>query len=459
MAAPVYSYICIDLKSYYASVECVARNLDPLKANLLVADESRTDQTICLAVSPSLKAHGVPSRPRLFEAKSAIRDAEAREKMTIEYIIAKPRMQLYLDTSADIYYIYLKHIAAEDIHVYSIDECFIHAAPYLHLYGGDARALAMTLIRDVLEKTGITATVGLGTNLYLAKIAMDIVAKKSPPDKDGVRIAALDEESFKHLLWDHVPITDFWMIAGGTAAKLYAHDMFTMGDIARMSLVNEEMLYRLFGVDAELIIDHAWGMESCTMPLIKSYKSKSSSRSIGQVLTHAYTFSEALTVFTEMADKMAFDLTARGLLSRKFVFYVCYDHESVDRGLYHGPVYLDFYGRMIPPHTVSTVTLLSPTASSRPIREALTERFRQLVPPQMLIRRLGIAAEQVISDDSLWQMDFFSDYERLKEEHDLQHAILKLREKYGPNLIVRGIDFLEGATTRERNGQVGGHSA
>ena len=274
-------YICIDLKSYYASVECVARGLDPLRARLLVADESRTDQTICLAVSPALKAVGVPSRPRLFEARRAIREAEARSRTHIEYIVAPPRMQLYLDTSAEIYGIYLRYVSQEDIHVYSIDECFIHAAPYLHLYHGSAHDLAMTLIRDVLKSTGITATVGIGTNLYLAKVAMDIVAKKAPPDRDGVRIAELDEKSYCRLLWPHVPITDFWMVAAGTSRRLYAHDMFTMGDVARMSLRNEEMLYSLFGVNAELLIDHAWGQEHCTMEDIKAYRPSSRSRSVG----------------------------------------------------------------------------------------------------------------------------------------------------------------------------------
>ena len=307
-------YICIDLKSYYASVECVARGLDPLRARLLVADESRTDQTICLAVSPALKAVGVPSRPRLFEARRAIREAEARSRTHIEYIVAPPRMQLYLDTSAEIYGIYLRYVSQEDIHVYSIDECFIHAAPYLHLYHGSAHDLAMTLIRDVLKSTGITATVGIGTNLYLAKVAMDIVAKKAPPDRDGVRIAELDEKSYCRLLWPHVPITDFWMVAAGTSRRLYAHDMFTMGDVARMSLRNEEMLYSLFGVNAELLIDHAWGQEHCTMEDIKAYRPSSRSRSVGQVLSRPYRFREALAVFQEMAEKVAYDLTARALV-------------------------------------------------------------------------------------------------------------------------------------------------
>ena len=452
-------YICIDLKSYYASVECVARGLDPLRARLLVADESRTDQTICLAVSPALKAVGVPSRPRLFEARRAIREAEARSRTHIEYIVAPPRMQLYLDTSAEIYSIYLRYVSQEDIHVYSIDECFIHAAPYLHLYHGSAHDLAMTLIRDVLKSTGITATVGIGTNLYLAKVAMDIVAKKAPPDRDGVRIAELDEKSYCRLLWPHVPITDFWMVAAGTSRRLYAHDMFTMGDVARMSLRNEEMLYSLFGVNAELLIDHAWGQEHCTMEDIKAYRPSSRSRSVGQVLSRPYHFREALAVFQEMAEKVAYDLTARALVAKTFVFYVCYDHESVDQGLYHGPLYMDFYGRLIPPHTVATVHLLSPSASSREIRDLLSSRFESDVPPQLLIRRLGIAAEDVQSSDMLRQLDFFTDYETQEKERHLQETVLDLRGKHGLNVILKGTDFVPGATTRERNQQIGGHQA
>lgn len=453
------TYICIDLKSYYASVECVARGLDPLKAHLLVADESRTDQTICLAVSPALKALGVPSRPRLFEARRAIREAEARQHCRVEYIVAPPRMQVYLDTSAEIYGIYLRYISEEDIHVYSIDECFIHAGPYLHLYRDSARRLAMTLIRDVLRETGITATVGIGTNLYLAKVAMDIVAKKAPPDQNGVRIADLDEKSYCRLLWPHVPITDFWMVAGGTSRRLYAHDMFTMGDIARVSLHNEELLYSLFGVNAELLIDHAWGQEKCTMEEIKSYVPSAHSRSVGQVLSRPYPFQEALAVFQEMAEKIAYDLTARSLVAKTFVFYVCYDHESVDRGLYHGPLYVDFYGRLIPPHTVSTVHLLSPSASSREIRELLARRFEETVPRQLLIRRLGIAAENVQASDDFRQIDFFTDYDTQEKECRLQETVLDLREKYGLNTILKGTDFVPGATGRERNQQIGGHQA
>ena len=465
---PGRTCICIDLKSFYASVECVARGLDPLKACLLVADASRTDKTICLAVSPALKAIGVSSRPRLFEAKQAIRLYEAAHHTHVDYITAVPRMAEYIRVSSEIYAVYRKYIAEDDIHVYSIDECFMDVTPYLHLYRDSAAAenvsparfLAMAMVRDVLASTGITATVGIGTNLYLAKVAMDIVAKKSPPDLNGVRIAELDEEDYRIQLWSHRPLTDFWQIGPGTARRLITHGMRTMGDIAAVSQSNEEMLYRLFGVNAELLIDHAWGIEPTLMSDIKAYRSASHSLSAGQVLPRPYRYDEALVIFREMADGLAADLVDRHLQAAAVVWYVSFDPASLEACPdYTGPVCVDFYGRLHPAHAGGTVRFPVPTNSVREIRDAAADAFRRLVNPALLARRIMLCAEDVRSESSTVQLDLFTDYAARERELHLQHAMLSLRKKYGRNILFKGMNLLEGATAMERNRQIGGHRA
>ena len=395
MQRPVY--IAIDLKSYYASVECVERGQNPLTFNLLVADESRTDKTICLAVSPSLKAIGVPSRPRLFEARQAIRRYEAQQRTKVSYVVAKPQMALYEKVSAKIYSIYLKYISTQDIHVYSIDEVFIEATHYMELYRAPSEAagmstphyLTMTMIRDVLKNTGITATAGIGANLYLAKVAMDIVAKKAPPDKDGVRIAELDEMSYRMLLWTHTPLTAFWQIGPGKARRLAKYGLYTMGDIAQMSITDEEWLYKQFGIDAEILIDHAWGKELCTLADIKNYHPKANSRSVGQVLPRPYRFDEARLVYSEMIDQLALDLVTRGVKTKELSFWVSFDSASLDElPSYDGPVSLDFYGRLHPGHVVGSVRLRTQTSSTKEILDALLYAFDAKVDHRLLIRRL-----------------------------------------------------------------------
>jgi len=463
MGQPVY--IAIDLKSYYASVECVERGENPLTFNLLVADETRTDKTICLAVSPSLKAIGVPSRPRLFEAKQAIRLYEAQHHSRVSYVIAKPQMALYEKVSAKIYSIYLKYVATTDIHVYSIDEVFIEATHYMDLYGKEAaRAnmstphyLAMTMIRDVLKNTGITATAGIGTNLYLAKVAMDIVAKKAPPDKDGVRIAELDEMSYRMLLWCHQPLTAFWQVGPGKARRLARYGIYTMGDIAQMSVADEEFLYRLFGIDAEILIDHAWGMEPCTLADIKNYRPKANSRSVGQVLPRPYKFDEARLVFSEMIDQLALDLVTKGVKTKELSFWVSFDPVSLEElPSYDGPVSLDYYGRLHPGHVVGTVRLRAHTSSTKEIMEALLYAFDMKVDHRLLIRRLGVAAGNL--QEGCVQLDIFTDYAAQEREERLQQTLLAIRRKYsGPKSLIKGKNMLEGATAIERSQQIGGH--
>ncbi len=461
-------YIAIDMKSFYASVECISRGLDPLRANLLVADASRSDQTICLAVSPALKAIGVPSRPRLFEAKQAIRRYEKAHHTRVYYYTAVPRMAEYERISAQIYSVYLRYAAPEDIHVYSIDECFIDCTPYLHLYEADARAAgqktahyyAMTIIRDVLKETGITATVGIGTNLYLAKIAMDIVAKKRAPDADGVRIAELDEFSYRYLLWDHRPLTDFWQIGRGKARRLHRYYMFTMGDIAERSQTDEEWFYREFGIDGEILIDHAWGIEPVTMADIKNYKTDAKSISSGQVLPRPYKYPEAKLVFSEMTDDICADLLQKNLVSRGFSWWVIYDYKSLEYNPhYNGPLAIDFYGRLHPRHSNGTIRLNDPTNSHQIISEALIGQFDQKTDHSLLFRRLGISANDVRRDLGNYQLNLFTDYERLDKERRIQGAMLEIRKKYGKNAIVKGMNLLEGATAIERNTQIGGHKA
>ena len=463
MQCPVY--IAIDLKSYYASVECVERGEDPLTFNLLVADESRTDKTICLAVSPSLKAMGVPSRPRLFEARQAIRLYEAEHHTKVQYIVAKPQMALYEKVSAKIYSIYLKYIAAQDIHVYSIDEVFIEATHYMQLYSKEAAQegmstphfLAMKMIRDVLKNTGITATAGIGTNLYLAKVAMDIVAKKAPPDQDGVRIAELDEMSYRMLLWCHQPLTAFWQIGPGKARRLAKYGIYTMGDIAQMSIADEEFLYRLFGIDAEILIDHAWGKEPCTLADIKNYRPKANSRSVGQVLSRPYRFDEARLVFSEMIDQLALDLVTRGVKTKELSFWVSFDPASLEElPSYDGPVSLDYYGRLHPGHVVGSVRLRTHTSSTREIMEALLYAFDSKVDHRLLIRRLGVVAGNLQEGGE--QLDFFTDYAAREREARLQRTLLEVRRKYStPKALIKGKNMLEGATAIERSQQIGGH--
>lgn len=462
------TYICIDLKSYYASVECVARGLDPLRANLLVADESRTDQTICLAVSPALKAKGLPGRPRLFEAKQKIKEYEMRQNTKLEYVIAAPRMAEYERISAQIYGIYLRYIAPEDIHIYSIDECFLDCTGYLHAYQDEAerlginsaRAMAMTMIQDVLKETGITATVGIGTNLYLAKVAMDIVAKKSPADENGVRIAELNEDSYKFLLWSHRPLTDFWQIGRGKAKRLEKAFIFTMGDIAARTQWDEEYFYKTFGVDAEILIDHAWGIEPVTMRDIKSYKTAAHSVSSGQVLPRPYTYPEARLILSEMTDGLCADLYAKCLTSRHYSWWAVYDHRSMEAcPEYDGPVSVDFYGRLHPKHTGGVVKLISATNASRSVGAPMLQSFDTKADHRLLFRKLTVCANEVAEEDSVMQLSVFTDFQRQERERRLQGAMHEVRKKFGADALFKGISLLDGMTARERSKQIGGHKA
>ena len=461
-------YIAIDMKSFYASVECVARGLDPLKTKLLVADSSRSDQTICLAVSPALKAIGVPSRPRLFEAKQAIEQYEKAHNTKVFYITAVPRMLEYEKVSAQIYGIFLKYVAAEDIHVYSIDESFIDCTPYLHLYEeaamrthqNPAHVMALTMIKDVLKQTGITATVGIGTNLYLAKVAMDIVAKKAPADKDGVRIAALTEDSYRILLWPHKPLTDFWQIGHGKARRLERNMMFTMGDVAERSQIDEEWFYRTFGIDAEILIDHAWGIEPVTMHDIKSYKSDNYSLSNGQVLPRPYKYEEACIVLKEMIDILCCDMYKKNLVSSKFTWWISFDYKSLEYcPHYDGPLAIDWYGRLHPAHAGGTVNLRTATNISKLVSDAILNDVIKKTDHRILFRKLGICACNIESDGGYYQMDLFTDYDAINRERQIHEALLNIRTRYGANSMLKGINFLDGATTRERNVQIGGHKA
>ncbi len=461
-------YAAIDMKSFYASVECVFRNLDPLKAKLLVADESRSDQTICLAVSPALKAIGVPSRPRLFEAKQAIRQYEAATRTKVSYLTAVPRMAEYERVSAQIYSIFLRYAAPEDIHVYSIDESFIDCTPYLHAYREEAERqnvhpahlMAMTMIRDVLSVTGITATCGIGTNLYLAKVAMDIVAKKKPPDKDGVRIAELNEDSYKFLLWDHQPLTDFWQIGPGKARRLNKAYLFTMGDVAAKTQYDEEWFYKTFGIDGEILIDHAWGIEPVTMKDIKSYRTSNNSLSNGQVLPRPYKYGEARLVLIEMIEVLCADMFAKGVVSPAFSWWVSYDYKSLEAfPSYDGPVSVDFYGRLHPCHNNGTVKTRIPTNSFMTVRDAILSSFDIKTDHRLLFRRLGVCANEITQDSLGFQIDLFTDYELLDRERRIQGAMTEVRKRYGANAVFKGMNMLEGATMLERNQQIGGHRA
>lgn len=498
------TYIAIDLKSFYASVECVERQLDPLTTNLVVADVSRTEKTICLAVSPSLKAYGISGRARLFEAVQQVKlvnfqrqmavpgrrltgkswddnELKAHPDWAVDYIAAPPRMALYVDYSTRIYDIYLKYIAPEDIHVYSIDEVFMDVTDYLATYKMTAHELAMTMIRHVLRVTGITATAGIGTNMYLCKVAMDIVAKHIPADKDGVRIAELDEISYRQKLWNHKPLTAFWRFGRGITERLRKIGVTTMGELARISLTHEELLYKIFGVNAELIIDHAWGWEPCTIDYIKAYRPETNSLSSGQVLTCAYTFKKALVVITEMADAMALDLLDKGLVTNQLVLTVGYDIECLTNPeiarWYSGPIHTDHYGRNVPKAAHATINLEGYTCSSQVLIEAVRKAYAEVVNPHLLVRRMNISANHVITEEKAAklakgsvQLDLFTDYEALEreeaekrvvrdKERKMQEAILAIKKQFGKNAILRGTSFEEGATARERNQQIGGHKA
>ena len=461
-----HTYIAIDMKSFYASVECVARGYDPLSTNLLVADESRSDQTICLAVSPSLKAIGVPARPRLFEAKQAIQKYEREHRTKVSYKIAVPRMAEYERVSALIYSIILRYASPADVHVYSIDESFIDATPYLPQYDSQAKEAgvhpahyyAMTIIRDVLKTTGITATVGIGTNLYLAKVAMDIQAKKMPPDKDGVRIAELNEDSYKFLLWDHKPLTSFWMVGPGKARRLENAQMFTMGDVAQRSQWDEEWFYQQFGIDGEILIAHAWGYDPVTITDIKNYKSEGHSLSNGQVLPRPYKYEEARNVFSEMIDGLCADMFAKTLIAPRFTWWVSYDYKSLEAcPNYDGPVSIDFYGRLHPKHNNGTVKMPMDTNSVSTAAPLILDSFDKRTDHRLLYRRLGVCADDVHEDYGFYQQNMFIDYEALEREKRLQGALSEVRSKYGANALFLGKNMLEGATQLERNEQIGGH--
>lgn len=456
-------YICIDLKSFYASVECVARGLDPLTANLVVADESRTDKTICLAVSPALKAYGIPGRGRLFEVKQRLREVRAMTGQDIPFTVAAPRMAKYIQVSSNIYEIYLKYIAPEDIHIYSIDEVFIDARAYLKLYGMTAWELAMTMIREVLAATGITATAGIGTNLYLAKIAMDIVAKKQAADANGVRIAELDEQRYRELLWDHRPLTDFWQIGHGISKKLASKGLYTMGDIARCSLgkktdfYNEDLLFKLFGVNAELLIDHAWGVETCTMADIKNFKPSSNSTGIGQVLQRPYTYAETKIIVREMTEQLVLDLVEKELVTDAIVLHIGYDKENQG---FRGETVMDDYGRRLPRAAHGTANLGTPTASGSVILMAVLDLFERIIDPELTARRVYVTAIRLDREDAVApQLDLFTDQGAAERERRLQRAMLGLRKRYGKNVLLKGHDLQEGATTIQRNSQIGGHRA
>lgn len=502
-------YLAIDLKSFYASVECIERNLDPLTTNLVVADASRTEKTICLAVSPSLKVYGIPGRARLFEVVQKVKQVNTERKrrnhgrefegtsydavelnknpgLKLDYIAAPPRMAYYMEYSTKIYNVYLKYVAPEDIHVYSIDEVFIDVTSYLKHSGLTVREFAKRIIHDVLDTTGITATAGIGTNLYLCKVAMDIVAKHTEPDEEGVRIAQLDEMSYRRMLWSHRPLTDFWRVGRGYAKKLEAHGMYTMGDVARCSIGkpdeyhNEDLLYKLFGVNAELLIDHAWGWEPCTLADVKAYKPASNSIGSGQVLHCPYTFEKAKLIVREMTDLLALDLVEKGFVTDQIVLTVGYDIENLSNPElqkdYKGEVKTDYYGRKIPKHAHGTVNLDCHTSSTKAIMEAVMGLYDRIVNPKLLVRRVYLTANHVIDEkcavdkNGFEQLSLFTDYEAEEKKREeekkarerekkMQQAVLNIKKKYGKNAILKGMNLQEGATTQDRNRQIGGHKA
>ncbi len=512
------TYICIDLKSFYASVEAVSRHLDPLKTHLVVADKTRTTKTICLAVSPSLKELGISGRARLFEVVERVKDVN-RERMRtgiskgdtfsgtscdteelssdpsleLSYIVAPPRMKLYEEVSTKIFSIYMRFISPEDIHVYSIDECFMDVTPYLSTYEITPHKLAMKMIRCVLEETGITATAGIGSNMYLAKIAMDIVAKHAPADEQGVRIAELNEKTYRELLWCHTPITDFWRVGSGIAKRLSTLNCFTMGDVARLSLKDEDKLYDILGINAELLIDHAWGYEPTVISTIKSYKPATNSLSSGQVLMEPYEAEKARIIVREMTELLVLDLVKKGLVTKKIELTMNYDRTSIEyeykgknisestflyaktKKRYTGKVSMDYYGRPAPYHAHSTGNVDRWTSSTTRIMDVMMELFDKIVDTDLTVRRINIAALNLIPEDDIpsevpYQMNLFTDYEAIEKqkladaatdqkEKNLQKATLKLQEKYGKNAILKGTNLQEGATTIQRNNQIGGHNS
>ena len=487
------TYIAIDLKSFYASVECVDRRLDPLTTNLVVADASRTEKTICLAVSPSLKACGISGRARLFEVVQRVKEVNAQRLQTavrrhrtvrgedgrehfadtsfdaavlgadpavgLRYIIAPPRMQRYLNVSMQIYKTYLNYVSPEDIYPYSIDEVLIDATGYLPLYKMTAHELAAAMIRDVLRATGITATAGIGTNLYLAKLAMDIVAKHIPPDRDGVRIAELDEQSYRYLLWNHRPLTDFWMTGPATAKKLEAHGIYTMGDLARFSIHGEDQLYEIFGVDAEILIDHAWGYEPCGMEQIKRYRPSTNSITEGQVLSCPYPNDKAKLIVREMAETLMFRLTEKNLAADSVTLEIGYDRENMESGGYRGPTQTDRYGRTIPKAARGTVRFDAPTNLGSTVITESVKLFVRITDPALTVRRVTLSANRVAPDEGIYQVDLFTDTRKLEKEKKLQQAMLDIKNKFGKNAVLKASSFEEGATMRQRNEQIGGHSA
>ena len=458
------TYAAIDLKSFFASVECILRGLDPLKAKLVVADESRTEKTICLAVTPALKAYGIPGRARLFEVNQKVREVLRRTGEKIEFTIAKPQMAKYVEYSTKVYNVYLKYVSAEDIHAYSIDECFLDLTRYLKLYKKTARELVKTIIQDVFTSTGITATGGIGTNLYLCKIAMDVMAKHVEADADGVRIAELDEMSYRKQLWSHRPITSFWQVGRGIAERLEncrlnaGRGIYTMGDIARVSVKNPEALYKLFGVNAEILIDHAWGYEPCTIADIKKAKPRNRSTGEGQVLQDPYPFDKARLVVREMVDTVSMTLVAHDLVTNAMVLTVGYDRENVDKGIYHGVTVTDFYGRTIPKPAHGTANIGYYTSSQKVMADAVMKLFDRIVDPKLTVRRLNLVAADIV-DASHEQYDLFTDVKKQEREKKRLKAELLIKKRFGKNAIVKGMDLQEGATTIERNGQIGGHRA
>ena len=458
------TYAAIDLKSFFASVECILRGLDPLKAKLVVADESRTEKTICLAVTPALKAYGIPGRARLFEVNQKVRDVQRRTGEKIEFIIAKPQMAKYVEYSTRVYNVYLKYVSAEDIHAYSIDECFLDLTRYLKLYKKSARELVKTIIQDVFTTTGITATGGIGTNLYLCKIAMDVMAKHVDADADGVRIAELDEMSYRKQLWSHRPLTSFWQVGCGIAERLETcrlnggRGIYTMGDIARVSVKNPEALYKLFGVNAELLIDHAWGYEPCTIADIKKAKPRSQSTGEGQVLQDPYSFDKARIVVREMVDTVSMTLIAHDLVTNAMVLTVGYDRENVDKGIYRGETVVDVYGRTLPKPAHGTANIGYYTSSQSVMADAVMKLFDRIVNPKLTVRRLNLVAANIV-DASHEQYDLFTDVQKQEREKKRLKAELLIKKRFGKNAIVKGMDLQEGATTIERNGQIGGHRA
>jgi DNA polymerase V len=458
------TYAAIDLKSFFASVECILRGLDPLKAKLVVADESRTEKTICLAVTPALKAYGIPGRARLFEVNQKVREVLRRTGEKIEFTIAKPQMAKYVEYSTKVYNVYLKYVSAEDIHAYSIDECFLDLTRYLKLYKKTARELVKTIIQDVFTSTGITATGGIGTNLYLCKIAMDVMAKHVEADADGVRIAELDEMSYRKQLWSHRPITSFWQVGRGIAERLEncrlnaGRGIYTMGDIARVSVKNPEALYKLFGVNAEILIDHAWGYEPCTIADIKKAKPRNRSTGEGQVLQDPYPFDKARLVVREMVDTVSMTLIAHDLVTNAMVLTVGYDRENVDKGIYRGVTVTDFYGRTIPKPAHGTANIGYYTSSQSVMADAVMKLFDRIVDPKLTVRRLNLVAADIV-DASHEQYDLFTDVKKQEREKKRLKAELLIKKRFGKNAIVKGMDLQEGATTIERNGQIGGHRA